>query len=111
MSLSQALYAGNGNTDREILLRLPYLSEKNGKIITSALKELNGIHSLEACFELRVLIVSYDEELIKNDSIILETINKQELNTTVDKIYSRDIPIIRRDYKITKLISIETKTH
>ena len=105
------LYATSEDTKKEILLRLPFLSEKNGKIISNALEKVNGITSLEACYELRVLIIKYDSEIIKDDALIIEIINQQNLNTTVEKIYSRDIPIIKKNYKISNLITIENKTH
>ncbi len=94
---------------KDILIRLPLLSQKNARIITNALSPVVGITEIDACYELKVLIITYDAEKIKDDSVILNIINQQEINTTVEKIYSRDIPIIKKNYKITNLI--DRKTH
>ena len=92
---------------KEILLRLPLLSNKNSVIITNALDTLKGINKIEACFPLNVMIIGYDNNKIKNESVILNILNGLEINSTIEKIYSRDIPTIRSNYKITILRNSE----
>jgi hypothetical protein len=94
---------------KEILLRLPLLSQKNSAIITNALDTLNGIKKIEACYPLNVMIIGYDDEKIKSESVILNILSGLEINTTVEKIYSSDIPLIRNKYKITILRNSEIK--
>ena len=101
----------NDNVKKEILLRLPLLAEKNAKIITNAIETLPGIMQIEACYELKVMIIGYDSELIKNESSIMNILNQLRINTTIEKIYSSDIPQIKSNYKISNLKSIENKTH
>jgi hypothetical protein len=92
---------------KEILLRLPLLSNKNSMIITNALDTLHGIKKIEACFPLNVMIIGYDDKKIKDESVILNILNGLEINSTIEKIYSRDIPTIRNNYKITILRNLE----
>ena len=101
----------NDIVKKEILLRLPLLAEKNAKIITNAIETLPGIMQIEACYELKVMIIGYDSELIKNESSIMNILNQLRINTTIEKIYSSDIPQIKSNYKISNLKSIENKTH
>ena len=92
---------------KEILLRLPLLSHKNSAIITNALDTLMGIKKIEACYPLNVMIIGYDETKIKNESAIMNILGGLEINSTIEKIYSRDIPVIRNNYKITILRNTE----
>ena len=101
----------NDIVKKEILLRLPLLAEKNAKIITNAIETLPGIMQIEACYELKVMIIGYDSELIKSESSIMNILNQLRINTTIEKIYSSDIPQIKSNYKISNLKSIDNKTH
>ena len=101
----------NDIVKKEILLRIPLLAEKNAKIITEAIETLPGIMQIEACYELKVMIIGYDSELIKNESSIMNILNQLRINTTIEKIYSSDIPQIKSNYKISNLKSIDNKTH
>ena len=101
----------NDIVKKEILLRLPLLAEKNAKIITNAIETLPGIMQIEACYELKVMIIGYDSEIIKNESSIMNILNQLRINTTIEKIYSSDIPQIKSNYKISNLKSIDNKTH
>ena len=101
----------NDIVKKEILIRLPLLAEKNAKIITNAIETLPGIMQIEACYELKVMIIGYDSEIIKNESSIMNILNQLRINTTIEKIYSSDIPQIKSNYKISNLKSIDNKTH
>ena len=101
----------NDIVKKEILIRLPLLAEKNAKIITEAIETLPGIMQIEACYELKVMIIGYDSELIKNETSIMNLLNQLRINTTIEKIYSSDIPQIKSNYKISNLKSIDNKTH
>ena len=101
----------NDIVKKEILLRLPLLAEKNAKIITDAIETLPGIMQIEACYQLKVMIIGYDSEIIKNESSIMNILNQLRINTTIEKIYSSDIPQIKSNYKISNLKSIDNKTH
>ena len=101
----------NDIVKKEILIRLPLLAEKNAKIITNAIETLPGIMQIEACYELKVMIIGYDSELIKNETSIMNLLNQLRINTTIEKIYSSDIPQIKSNYKISNLKSIDNKTH
>ena len=101
----------NDIVKKEILLRIPLLAEKNAKIITEAIETLPGIMQIEACYELKVMIIGYDSELIKNETSIMNLLNQLRINTTIEKIYSSDIPQIKSNYKISNLKSIDNKTH
>ena len=72
---------------------------------------MDGISSMDACYELRELIIGYDSKIIKDDEYIINAINQLDLNTIVERRYDPDIPIIRNKYKVTNLISIENKSH
>lgn len=96
-------FINNDEEKDEILLRLPLLSAKNALLISNALDTLNGIQNIEACYPINAMIIGFDNDKIKNESIILNIINSLEINSTVEKVYSKDIPIIRRNYKITIL--------
>lgn len=96
---------------KEILIRLPLLAEKNARIITNAIDTLPGIKEIDACYELKVLIITYDNEIIKDESTIMNILNQLRINTTIEKIYSSDIPKIKSNYKISNLRSIDNKTH
>lgn len=94
---------------KETLLRLPLLSQKNSIIIANALDTIQGIQKIEACYIINVMIIGYDNSKIKDDSVFLKVINSLEINTTVEKIFSSDIPVIRNNYKITTLRNKELK--
>ena len=96
---------------KEILIRLPLLAEKNARIITNAIDTLPGIKEIDACYELKVLIITYDNEIIKDESTIMNILNQLRINTTIEKIFSSDIPKIKSNYKISNLKSIDNKTH
>ena len=96
---------------KEILIRLPLLAEKNARIITNSIDTLPGIKEIDACYELKVLIITYDNEIIKDESTIMNILNQLRINTTIEKIFSSDIPKIKSNYKISNLRSIDNKTH
>ena len=96
---------------KEILIRLPLLAEKNARIITNSIDTLPGIKEIDACYELKVMIITYDSEVIKDEYSIMNILNQLIINTTIEKIYSSDIPKIKSNYKISNLRSIDNKTH
>ena len=110
-SVSVCFSADSAEVKKEILLRIPLLSQKNARIISNSLDALSGIKEIEACYELRVLIIAYDANKISDEASIMKIINQQAINTTIEKIYSSDIPIIKKNYKISKIKPIENKTH
>ena len=111
MTSTVCFSSDNNIVKKEILLRLPLLAEKNARIITNAIETLPGIKEIEACYELKVMIIAYDSEVIKDESTIMNILNQLVINTTIEKIYSSDIPKIKRNYKISNLRSIDNKTH
>ena len=111
MTSTVCFSSDNNIVKKEILLRLPLLAEKNARIITNAIETLPGIKEIEACYELKVMIIAYDSEVIKDESAIMNILNQLVINTTIEKIYSSDIPKIKSNYKISNLRSIDNKTH
>ena len=87
----------------EILLRLPLLSTKNATIISNALDTMKGIEGIEASFELKVMIIGFDNQIITDDTVVMKILNNLQINTPIEKIYSTDIPIIRNKYKLKNL--------
>jgi len=111
MLLSIHFVSAIESNKKEILLRLPLLSDKNAQIISKALESVEGVEKIEACFELKVLMIEYDSEKIIMDSYLVELINDLKLNTVAEKIFESDIPIIKSNYKITKIFSREKVTN
>ena len=111
MTSTVSFSSDNVIVKKEILLRLPLLAEKNAKIISAAIDTLSGIKEIEVCYELKVMIIAYDSEIIKDESSIMNILNQLRINTTIEKIYSSDIPKIKSNYKISNLRSIDNKTH
>ena len=111
MTSTVSFSSDNVIVKKEILLRLPLLAEKNAKIISAAFYTLSGIKEIEVCYELKVMIIAYDSEIIKDESSIMNILNQLRINTTIEKIYSSDIPKIKSNYKISNLRSIDNKTH
>jgi hypothetical protein len=92
-----------GIEKKEMLLRLPLLSDKNAMVIAEALDTIQGIENIEVCYELKVMIIGYSPDVISDESVILEIISKQRINTSFEKIYSSDIPLIRDKYNLILL--------
>lgn len=111
MTSTVCFSSDNDIVKKEILLRLPLLAEKNAKIITDAIETLPGILEIDACYELKVMIIGYDSEIIKDESSIINILNQLRINTTIEKIFSSDIPKIKTNYKISILRTIDNKTH
>jgi hypothetical protein len=88
---------------KEILLRLPLLSDKNAIYVSTALDTLDGIKSIEVCYQLNVMIIGYDSQKISDEASVVKFIDGLHINSTVEKIYSSDIPTIRRNYKVTHI--------
>ena len=86
-----------------MLLRLPLLSQKNAQIITTALDKIEGVEKIEACFELRVLMIEYNENKLDTDVNLVDVINDLGINTVAEKIFESDIPAIKAKYNITPL--------
>ena len=87
---------------KELLISLPYLSDKNATVINNGLKQLQGIISIEVCYELKLMIVTFDRE-IQNEENILNNIKSQEINSSIDQLKSDDINKIRMNYKIDSI--------
>jgi hypothetical protein len=86
---------------REMLVRLPLLSEKNAALISSAL-DIPGVNDVSACYELKVMIVEYND-VVTNEQSLMNVITSNAGNTSAEKINSSDIWIIRDHYKISYL--------
>lgn len=89
--------AGN---QKELLLRMPLLSDKTAAIVESSLHAFSGIERVEACYDPAVMIITYDPARITDENSIVEHIRKQEINTSVEPLTTRDIPLIRKNYAI-----------
>ena len=87
---------------KEMIISMPMLTDKNAEIVKTGLKNLNGIGDIEVCYQLNVVIISYDEKT-ETEEHILETIRKQEINSTVELLNSRDIPKIRSEFHTDKI--------
>lgn len=101
---------GSGSS-HDILLRLPLISDKNVELIASALDNIDGILEISACYELKVLIVVYDETKITDENILVNTINSNAANTSVEKINSSDISIIKQNYKLKEIRRNDKSAH
>jgi copper chaperone CopZ len=88
---------------KEVLLRLPLISDKNAAAISDALAKIEGVSEVSANYELKVLIVTYDDAVINDENVLLNLIIENAGNTSVEKINSSDIKIIRRNYSLTVL--------
>ena len=75
-TVSVCFSADSAEVKKEILLRIPLLSQKNARIISNAIDSLSGIKEIEACYELRVLIIAYDANKISDESSIMKIINQ-----------------------------------
>jgi hypothetical protein len=95
---------------KEILMRLPLLSAKNAEIITNALDTIKGVKKIEACYELKVLMIAFDNREIENENSLVDLINNLGINTVAEKIYESDIPLIKSKYKITCLYTTKEKS-
>lgn len=91
--------SSSGN-HKELLLRMPLLSDKTAAIVESSLHALVGVERVEACYDLAVMIITYDPSRINDENSIVEHIRKQEINTSVEPLTTRDIPQIRKNYSI-----------
>src|SRR3954468_14510463 len=78
-------------SSKEILVRLPLLSEKNARIITDALDTIKGVEKIEACYELKVLMIAFNTKEIESDNYLVDLINDLKINTVAEKIYESDI--------------------
>lgn len=96
---STSSYSAPAVSNQEVLLSIPYLTDKNATIINNGLRSTKGILSIQVCYELKVMIISYEENLITQESI-LKNIQSQEINSTVDILHTSDIPKIKSKYKI-----------
>ena len=83
-----------------LLLRMPLLSDKTAAIVESSLHAFSGIERVEACYDPAVMIITYDPARITDENSIVEHIRKQEINTSVEPLTTRDIPLIRKNYAI-----------
>lgn len=91
--------------NKELLLRMPLLSDKTAGIVENALRSMNGIQSVEACYEVGTMIVSYRPDIITDENTIVEKIRQLEINTSVEPLTTRDIPLIREKYNVIRLSS------
>src|SRR3954462_895486 len=98
--LMTALSTGS-NESAEILVKAPLLSAKNIAVMSSGLKEVNGIRYIEACYDLRVMIIGFDKSVITSEGEIIGKLERLNTNTTFELIHSSDIPKIRQQYKVT----------
>ena len=93
---------------KEVLPRRPLLSAKNANMISDKLHDVNGVQQVEACYESRVLIFSCDANQLSDELFFIKLIDELNLNTTVRKMFSQDIPVIRKNYKTLTLYPTET---
>lgn len=100
---AQNTSAGN---HKELLLRMPLLSDKTAAIVESSLHTINGIIRVEACYDPAVMIITYDPARITDENSIVEHIRKQEINTSVEPLTTRDIPQIRKNYTIQTISTL-----
>lgn len=84
---------------QELLLRMPLLSDKSAGIIEKALSTMNGIQKIEASYETGTMIITYLSDIIGDENIIVEKVRQQEINSTVEALSTRDIPLIRKNLK------------
>lgn len=87
---------------KELLVSMPFLSDKNAKIIDEGLKQLKGIISIQACYELNVMIIVFNSE-IQNEENILNNMKSQEINSTVEQLHSSDVQNIKSKYEISTI--------
>ncbi len=92
---------------KEMLISVPYLTDKNAELIRQSLERTEGVGSIEACYDLHVVIIRYDSKSHTEESL-LEYLRTIEMNSQLELLYSRDISAIRRSYK---LISVTESTH
>lgn len=85
----------------EILVRLPLIFDKNVLVIRDALDSVSGIEKVEVCYSLKVMIITYNPDI--DETSIMAIINNQRINTTVEKIFAIDIPVIRRNYVLENI--------
>lgn len=109
-TVSVCFSADSAEVKKEILLRIPLLSPKSTRILSNSIDSLKGIMEIEACYELRVFIITFDANKISDEATIMNILNKQDINTTIEKINSSDIPVIKKNYKISKIKPIDNKT-
>lgn len=108
-----AVYAQNLKKDnvglvheKELLLRMPLLSDKTAMIVESSLHNLTGIVRVEACYDPAVMIITYNPNKIADENKIVEFIRSQEINTNVEPLSTRDIPLIRKKYSLQIINSL-----
>lgn len=85
---------------KEMLVSLPYLSDKNAAIIDRGLKSTVGIIGIQSCYELKVMIISYNPKLV-DEVKIFQTMKSLEINSSIELMYHSDINKIRASYAIT----------
>ncbi len=90
---------------QELLLRMPLLSDKSAGIIEKALSTMNGIQKIEASYETGTMIITYLSDIIGDENIIVEKVRQQEINSTVEALSTRDIPLIRKKFEVVVLHS------
>ncbi|MBL0104649.1 MAG: hypothetical protein IPP51_13340 [Bacteroidetes bacterium] len=91
------------NSSKEMLISVPYLTDKNAVLIQESLKNTPGVQAIEACYPLHVMVIRYDSQK-NSEETLLETLRKAEINSTVELLFSRDIQNIRHTYKLTTIV-------
>ncbi len=84
---------------------MPLLSDKSAGIIEKALSTMNGIQKIEASYETGTMIITYLSDIIGDENIIVEKVRQQEINSTVEALSTRDIPLIRKKFEVVVLHS------
>jgi hypothetical protein len=106
ISLSAASYSQSkiaaDSQRKELLVSMPYLSDKNATIIDKGLQQLSGIISIQVCYELKVMIVAFDAN-VQNEDTILNNMRSQEINSPVEQLHSSDIQKIKSTYEINTI--------
>jgi hypothetical protein len=106
VSLSATTYSQSkisANSQRkELLVSMPYLSDKNAIIIDKGLQQLPGIISIQVCYELKVMIVAFDAN-VQNEENIIINMRSQEINSPVEQLHSSDIQKIKSTYEINTI--------
>ena len=94
---------GQMNSSKEMLISVPYLTDKNAALIQQTLQQTQGVQAIEACYSLHVMVIRYDPQQNSEESL-LEILRKAEINSTVELLFSRDIQKIRQTYSLTTII-------
>lgn len=94
-----------------MLLSLPLMSDKTVDLIASSMRAYGGLLGLEACYELDVIILTYDGSKVDSEERLLAMLRSIELNSPVEQKHATDIPVIRSRYEITQVFISQASPH